>query len=512
MNPLKGHQKGTEIRETSQLQNLKDLGSIMVDPDGIVTSCSVGNDLFIGYHPYELVGKSYARFFDQDDIAKGIPEHQLKLAKKQGKYESEDFLIKKDGSGIRTHVVISAMHDANNCLIGFSLAFGSTNDQVNIAEKLLQTSAQLRENEERYRLLIEGVKDYAIVMLSPEGIINSWNYGAERIIGYKAEEIIGRSFSKFYLQEAIDGGFPKYEITSALERGRFENEGWRVRKGGSVFWANVVITALYNADNEHIGFSKITRDLTQKVKNEELTKKNRELLKINTDLDNFIYSASHDLKAPVANLEGLMNILKRRIGDGIPSSETEILEMMDTSVHKLRSTINDLAEITKAQKGLEKKMSEITIEEVLEEVISDLDKMVAEAGAKIIKQIEVKTIYQVKGNLRTILYNLLTNAIKYRSSDRKLIVGIKSYCEDNCVVLVISDNGMGLSGHQLDKLFVMFRRFHSHVEGTGIGLYIIKRIIENSGGKIKAESQLGEGTVFKIYFPLHNDKPSTCKA
>ena len=232
----------------------------------------------------------------------------------------------------------------------------------------------------------------------------------------------------------------------------------------------------------------------------ELRKSNEELKKKNNDLDNFIYTASHDLKSPISNLEGLINLLKPNLNKKVSDKESLMLEMMEKSIFRLRKTISDLTEITKAQKGEGEPPEEVFFAEILEDVKSDLANEIKSSAVHLQEEIEVPKIIYSRNNLRSIIFNLISNAIKYRSPDRPLVVKIHSYKEKEIVCLEVSDNGVGLSEQQLPKLFTMFKRLHTHVEGTGIGLYILKRIVENNGGSIEVASELDKGTSFKVLF------------
>jgi PAS domain S-box-containing protein len=234
--------------------------------------------------------------------------------------------------------------------------------------------------------------------------------------------------------------------------------------------------------------------------NQELTKKNEELGKINNDLDSFIYTASHDLRSPLLNLEGLLLALNKRLTASITPEAANLLTLAGTSIEKLKETIKDLTEITKAQKGLDETEDEaVDVKETVEDIKTDLPENFNSLAPFIKMDFGVTTIRYSKAGLRSILYNLLSNAIKYRSDVRPLEIGISTSLEDGYVVLRVEDNGLGIPEQQLPKLFTMFRRLHTHVEGTGIGLYIIKRIIENNGGRIEVSSQLDKGSIFTVY-------------
>jgi PAS domain S-box-containing protein len=236
--------------------------------------------------------------------------------------------------------------------------------------------------------------------------------------------------------------------------------------------------------------------------NEKLQASNQQLLIINRDLDNFIYTASHDLKSPIANIEGLMTALVKKLTAkfSLDEEQQNILSMVTSSVDRLKSTIANLTEIAKVQKETAQQET-VSIEKVLEEVVEDLGRLVPDTGVSIQKYLEVDEIKFARKHLRSILLNLLSNAIKYHSKERKPVVEIRTRIERNYIVIEVKDNGLGIAANNIEKLFTMFKRFHTHVEGTGIGLYIIKRIVENVGGKIQVESRVEEGTKFIIYLP-----------
>ncbi|MBJ6116748.1 PAS domain S-box protein [Pontibacter sp. BT310] len=354
--------------------------------------------------------------------------------------------------------------------------------------------------EELYRLLIEGVGDYAIFMLDKRGHIITWNKGAEQIKGYKADEIIGKHFSIFYPSEAKEMNYPQFELTKALAEGKFEDEGWRIRKDGTHIWANVIITAVYNKQGKHIGFSKVTRDLSERRKNEELMLKNKELLRINTDLDNFVYTASHDLKAPVVNLEGLIEALKEDLGE---NKHEDILNRIASSINRLKNVINDLTDVARLQDASAGK-EEVLVGELFEEVKKDLEFAIAKSKANIVSDFKDYSLSKYpRNNLRSILYNLLSNAIKYTTPGRapEIAVKLEKILPDQ-LVLSVTDNGLGMSESQRLKVFQMYRRMHTHVEGSGLGLYIVKRMLENNGDRIEVQSEEGKGSTFQVFFKV----------
>ena len=274
-----------------------------------------------------------------------------------------------------------------------------------------------------------------------------------------------------------------------------------------------VFVELYNK-NQQLRFQEqkliaINNELEERVKQrtEELMKKNlelesmnNELKKINMDLDNFVYTASHDLKGPIANLEGLISILNKKLKDKIGEREAQLFNMIHVSISKFNNTIKDLTEITKVQKDLNEDLEYVSFTEITEDIKRDIQKLMDESGVILREVYEVREMIYAKKNLRSVLYNLLTNGIKYRSPERPPQILIHTYRQDSFIVVSVADNGLGLNSSQQSKLFTMFKRMHTHVDGSGIGLYIVKRIVENNGGKIEVESEQGRGTTFKVYF------------
>jgi PAS domain S-box-containing protein len=253
-------------READQLRLLVhgtvDYAIFMLDPEGRIATWNPGAERLHGYKAEELIGRNFSQLFPKEAVEANRPEHELEVARREGRFEDEGWRLRKDGSCFWANVIITALRDEHGRLRGYSKVTRDLTDRK-------QAEEALRQSEERFRLIVEGVSDYAIFLLDTEGRVASWNPGAQRIKQYRAEEIIGQHFSRFYPQEAIDRGWPQYELEVAKKVGRFEDEGWRVRKDGTEFWANVVITALHDGAGKFRGFSKITRDLTERKRAEE---------------------------------------------------------------------------------------------------------------------------------------------------------------------------------------------------------------------------------------------------
>ena len=492
--------KESEERYRLLIEGVNDYAIFMLDPAGNVASWNAGAKRIKGYEAKEIIGCHFSKFYGLEAVQIGYPAYELSQAKMKGRFEDEGWRYRKDGSAFWANVVITAIYNPQKELIGFTKITRDLTEKKKLEEQLFRTHAELIESEETIRLLVDSVKDYAIIMLNPEGIIVRWNAGAQHIKGYQAAEIIGQHFSVFYPQEAVESGYPDFELTKALENGRFEDEGWRIRKDGTSFWANVVLTPIYNAENRLLGFAKITRDLTERRRNEDLMQKNQELLRINNDLDNFVYTASHDLKTPISNLEGLLMALQEDLGPYTKKHEA-ILSLMEEAVLTLKNIITDLTFITQLQLEKERPLS-VHLPELIKEIMAGLQPLILSTQAEIKVDVSrFENLNYSRKNLRSILHNLLSNALKYADPQRVPEISLStSVSAEGEYVLEVADNGLGIPANQKSKIFSMFQRVHSHVEGSGIGLFLVKRILDNSNDRIEVESEVGKGSVFKVYF------------
>jgi PAS domain S-box-containing protein len=492
--------KESEERYRLLVEGVNDYAIFMLDPIGNIISWNEGAKRIKGYEANEIIGCHFSKFYGLEAVQSGFPAYELTQAKAKGRFEDEGWRYRKDGSAFWANVIITAIYNSKEELMGFSKITRDLTERKQLEEQLFRTNAELKESAETIRLLIDSVKDYAIIMLNPKGLIISWNAGAQHIKGYQAAEIIGRHFSVFYSQEAKESRYPDFELAKAIENGRFEDEGWRIRKDGSAFWANVVLTPVYNSENRLLGFAKITRDLTERRRNEELMQKNKELLRINNDLDNFVYSASHDLKSPIANLEGLLMALQEDLEPDTQKHEV-LLSHMEGALLTLKNVIADLALITRLPQEKETPFS-INLPELLKEITEGLRPLILRTQAEIKVDVSgFENLKYARKNLRSILHNLLSNALKYADPQRAPEIRIRtSVSAGGEYVLSVADNGLGIPENQKSKIFSMFQRVHTHVEGSGIGLFLVKRILDNSDDRIEVESEVGKGSVFKVYF------------
>src|SRR6185503_17038336 len=362
------------------IENVRDYAIFLLDAEGRVISWNAGAQRIKGYRPDEILGEHFSRFYPADANATHWPEQELAAAAEHGHFEDEGWRLRKDGSRFWANVVITALYDENGAVRGF----------LKITRDLTERRAAeeaLRESEERLRLMVESVRDYAIFMLDPNGRVQTWNAGAERLKGYRADEIIGQHFSQFYPEEARRRRWPDQELELAARDGRFEDEGWRIRKDGSRFWANVIITALRDAEGTLRGYAKVTRDLTERRAAEEslraahadlerrVEERTRELAEANAALrveneqrrrlqeererlaeqlrrrvidlnvadrhkNEFLAMLGHELRNPLAPIRNALEILKLRAAGEIQREQAQ--GVIDRQVHQLVRLVDDL--------------------------------------------------------------------------------------------------------------------------------------------------------------------------
>jgi PAS domain S-box-containing protein len=371
-----------------------------------------------------------------------------------------------------------------------------------IAEEYLRA-----REEDRFRRLIEAVKDYAIFLLDPRGRVETWNAGAQKFKGYEAHEIIGKHFSIFYPEQERAAGKPEAELRIAAAEGRFEDEGWRVRKDGSQFWGNVVITPIRDATGALTGFAKVTRDLTERRRAEEalrtlierLEERTRQLENANSELDGFTYSVSHDLRAPLRAIDGFARVLLEDHAPQLDQDAKRVVDIICKNTQKMGRLIDDLLSFARLGR---QEMSRTPL---------NMTAMVRKAAAETLDparqfDLRVGELPQAEGDaalIQQVWLNLLGNAVKYTRPRSPATIEITADSGDCETVYAVTDNGVGFDPRYGSKLFGVFQRLHAatEFEGTGVGLALVQRIVRRHGGWVKAEGKLGEGATFSFALP-----------
>jgi len=380
-------------------------------------------------------------------------------------------------------------------------------------EERKRAEAALAESEERFRLLVEGLSDYGIYMLDPQGYIVSWNEGAKKIKGYQSEEIIGRHYSCFFAGEEIAEGKPARMLEEAASRGRIESEGWRVRKDGSRFWVSALVTTLRDEEGRVRGFSNVTRDITERKQAEQfrrefslrlerrVAERTAQLEAANEELEAFSYTVSHDLRAPLRHIDGFVQLLKKREGEKLDPTSARYLRIISEAANKMGILIDELLALSRTSRT-DMQVHRVELNKLLDEARRELAPTMANRKIRW----DISNLPPVEGDstlLKVVLINLLSNALKYTSPLRNALIEIGSKPdEDGKAVIFVKDNGVGFNMKYVDKLFGVFQRLHrdEEFEGTGIGLATVRRIIHRHGGQVWAESEINRGATF--YFSL----------
>lgn len=355
----------------------------------------------------------------------------------------------------------------------------------------------LLDGEKVHRLLVDSRGDFAVFMLDPNGIVTSWNSGAETIKGYSRDEIVGKHFSIFYPAKERARGTPEQDLIIAAREGRFEEEGTRVRRDGSEFWANVVISAVRDRADTLVGFVKATRDLTEQRKLQERARAATQALEtVNAELESFTYSVSHDLRAPIRQIEGFAKVLEEHLGKEIDAQVKHYLRRIQDGSQQMGRLVDDLLHL--AQLGRQHAAPKLTsLDAIIDEVLTNLHGEIMERGVKC-RVGALSMVVCDPGLMKVVFTNLVSNAVKYTRNSEKPMIEIGQIVRDRRRVTYVRDNGVGFDMKYADKLFGVFQRLHraEEFEGTGVGLAIVSRIIHRHKGTIWAESVPDQGATF----------------
>ncbi|MBY3326246.1 PAS domain S-box protein [Rhizobium laguerreae] len=482
---------------------ITDYAIYMLSPEGIVTSWNTGAQRFKGYKPSEILGEHFSRFYLEEDRAEGVPERALATAAEEGRFEGEGWRRRKDGSRFWAHVVIDSIRRPSGELIGYAKITRDLTER-RAAEKAI------RQSEEQFRRLVQGVSDYAIYMLDPDGNVSSWNFGAERIKGYRPQEIIGRHFSTFYTPEDREAGVPQTALDIARAEGRFEREGWRVRKDGSRFWASVVIDVIRDEEGDVLGFAKITRDITEKMETQRALEQAREELFQSQKMEaigQLTGGIAHDFNNLLMAVLGSLEILKKRMPQDL--SLTSLVDNAMQGAQRGAALTQRMLAFSRRQ---ELHMEPIDVSGLVRGMMDMLSRSLGPPTViETSFPIRLPTILTDPNQLEMAILNLVVNArdampsggrIMLRASEESLPSGKGPLSPGRYVRIAVIDEGEGMDAKTLEQAVTPFFTTKGVGKGTGLGLSMVQGLASQSGGRLMMKSSLGEGTTAELWFPV----------
>jgi PAS domain S-box-containing protein len=496
----------SERRFRLLVEGVVDYAIYMLDPNGIVTNWNAGAKRIKGYEAADVVGRHFEMFYPPEDRAAGKPAVALQTARDNSRFEAEGWRVRKDGTRFLASVVIDAIYEAGE-LIGFAKITRDITERAN-------AQAALNASENQFRLLVSGVTDYALFMLDPNGIVTNWNIGGQRIKGYLPEEIIGQHFSRFYSEADQAAGRPARALRLAREHGRYEEEGWRVRKDGTFFWASVVIDAIRDDKGDILGFAKITRDISERRQAQQNLEKIQRQLAESQKLDalgQLTGGVAHDFNNLLMIITGNLHILKRlAVGDAKAMRAVQAIEKAGQHGASLTRQL-----LTFARR---QSLSPQTVDlaQCIHSVRGVLD---AGLGGSVRINIDVDAdVWPVTvdpGELETALVNLVINArdampgggtVTIRAGNSRLDDEVRS---GDFVAVQVEDEGMGIPPDVVAKVFDPFFTTKPVGKGTGLGLSQVHGFAHQAGGTVRIESELGKGTTLTIYLPRSTPEPAS---
>jgi PAS domain S-box-containing protein len=484
------------------IEAVTDYAIYMLDPQGLISSWNPGARRFKGYEESEILGEHFSRFYTEADREAGLPQRAIEIATREGKFEGEGWRCRKDGTRFWAYVVIDAIRDASGNLLGFVKI---TRD---LTERKIAEEA-LRKSEEQFRLLVHGVTDYAIYMMTPAGQVSSWNAGAERIKGYRPEEIIGRHFSQFYTEEDRQAGMPQIALETAARDGRFEKEGWRIRKDGSKFVANVVIDAIRAPDGKLLGFAKITRDITERREAERALQAAREALFQSQKMDaigQLTGGIAHDFNNLLMAVLGSLELLRKRL-----PSDPKMMRLVDNAMQGAQRGAGLTQRMLAFARRQELKPAVIDVAELVHGMT---DLLHSSLGATV--QIEtdfspgLNKVLADPNQLELAILNLAVNARDAMPRGGAIMIAAREMNVVDApdlkagryVCLSLTDEGCGMDEATRGRALEPFFTTKGVGKGTGLGLSMVHGMIDQSGGKLVLKSGKGEGTTVELWLPV----------
>jgi PAS domain S-box-containing protein len=493
--------KSNEGRFRMLIDAVTDYAIYMLDPDGTITSWNPGARRFKGYDESEIIGENFSRFYTEEDRKTGLPQRALEIAQREGKFENEGWRVRKDGTKFWAFVVIDPIRDGAGRLVGFAKI---TRD---LTERR-KAEASLRESQEQFRLLVQGVTDYAIYLLSPAGRVSSWNAGAQRIKGYAPEEIIGQHFSRFYTEEDQQAGLPREALEVAAREGRFEREGRRVRKDGTQFFAHVVIDAIYNPDGSVLGFAKITRDITERRKAARALEETREALIQSQKMEaigHLTGGIAHDFNNLLMAIQGSLELLQRRL----PRSDPKVALLIDNALQGTRRGAALTQRMLAFARRQELRPMPLDVRDVVQRMTNLLQ---SSLGPSIRVEThfppELPKVNADANQLELALLNLAINGRDAMPNGGTITIGATKQADapglkpGNYLCVSVTDTGTGMDEETLKRAMEPFFTTKGVGKGTGLGLPMVHGLAEQSGGTLLLKSRPGHGTSAELYLPV----------
>jgi PAS domain S-box-containing protein len=491
------------------VEAVKDYAIYMLDPQGIITSWNAGAERLKGYIAAEIIGQHFSRFYAEADRQAGLPQAALDAALRDGTYENEGWRLRKDGARLWAHVVIDPIRRPSGELVGFAQV---TRD---LTERKLAEAA-IRQTEQQFKLLVDGVTDYAIYMLDATGRVVSWNAGAQRIKGYQAEEIIGQHFSRFYTAEDRANGEPDKALQKAITEGRFEKEGVRVRKDGSRFWANVVVDAVRGDDGCLIGFAKVTRDITEARDARIALAQAREALFQSQKMEavgQLTGGLAHDFNNLLTGIVGSLELMQTRVAQGRVADLDRYIGAAQGAAKRAAALTHRLLAFSRRQ-TLDPKPVDINR---LVAGMADLVNRTVGPGITVetVQAVGLWTTLVDPNQLENALLNLCINARDAMPQGGRLTIETANRWLDEraaktrdmapgqYVSLCVSDTGTGMPADVVDRAFDPFFTTKPIGSGTGLGLSMIYGFTRQSGGQARIYSEVGQGSMICLYLPRH---------
>ncbi|QND23393.1 PAS domain S-box protein (plasmid) [Rhizobium leguminosarum bv. viciae] len=482
---------------------ITDYAIYMLSPEGIITSWNTGAQRFKGYRPSEILGQHFSRFYLEEDRAAGVPARALATAEKHGRFEGEGWRQRKDGTCFWAHVIIDPIRRPSGELIGYAKITRDLTER-RAAEKAI------RQSEEQFRRLVQGVSDYAIYMLDPDGNVSSWNFGAERIKGYRPQEIIGRHFSTFYTPEDREAGVPETALRLARAEGRFEREGWRVRKDGSRFWASVVIDVIRDDEGDVLGFAKITRDITEKMETQRALEQAREELFQSQKMEaigQLTGGIAHDFNNLLMAVLGSLEILKKRM-----PRDLSLTSLVDNAMQGAQRGAALTQRMLAFSRRQELHMEPIDVSGLVRGMMDMLSRSLGPLTViETSFPVRLPTILTDPNQLEMAILNLVVNArdampsggrIVLRACEESLPSGNGPLSPGRYVRIAVIDEGEGMDAKTLEQAITPFFTTKGVGKGTGLGLSMVQGLASQSGGRLVMKSSLGEGTTAELWFPV----------